>query len=60
MGNEPPVLFLGVFPKRNKVLDALQAAEKLLDSVAFVQKEGDTRKPLKLLRAAIKEVKRSN
>lgn len=32
---------------------AALAAIKLLDSVAFVSKEGDTDKPLRLLRAAI-------
>lgn len=52
-----PVLFLGVLPKKsNVVLDALQAAETLLDSVPFVSKDGDTVKPLRLIRRAIKQV----
>lgn len=55
-----PVLYLGVLPKPTKkksvVLTALLAAEALIDSVAYVNKEGDTVKPLKLIRAAIKEV----
>lgn len=32
---------------------AMRAAERLLDSVAFVATEGDTEEPLRLLRAAI-------
>lgn len=53
---EEPVLFIGVLPKRNVVLEALRESEKLLDSVAFVCEEGDTKKPLRLLRLAIKQV----
>lgn len=54
---EKPVLYLGVLPaKPDPVLVALQAAEMLLDSVAFVKVEGDTIKPLKQIRAAIKKV----
>lgn len=36
-----------------KMLRALHASEKLLDSVAFVTAEGDTDKPLALIRAAL-------
>lgn len=36
-----------------ELLQAARAALKLLESVAFVTKEGDTDKPLRLLRAAI-------
>ncbi len=53
--SEKPVLFLGVLPK-NIVLDALQAADKLLDSVAFVVVDGDTIEPLRMIRKAIKQV----
>ncbi len=51
-----PVLFLGLLPKNNIVLDALQEAERLLDSVAFVAVKGDTVKPLQMIRKAIKQV----
>ena len=55
-----PVLFLGILPKKsNVVLDALKAAEALLDGVAFVKSEGDTVKPLRLIRKAIKQVNTS-
>lgn len=60
MKNQKPVLFLGVLPKKTDVvLDALQEAEKLLDSVACVAVDGDTVKPLKLIRRAIKKVSSS-
>lgn len=58
--SKKPVLFLGFLPKKsNAVLDALLAAETLLDSVAFVKTEGDTVKPLRLIRKAIKQVNSS-
>jgi hypothetical protein len=54
-----PVLFLGTLPKKSDVvLEALEAAYKLLDSVVFVENEGDTLKPLELLTKAIAKVKR--
>lgn len=53
---EKPVLFLGILKKRSVILDALQEAEKLLNSVAYVTKDGDTKEPLRLLRLAIKEI----
>ena len=37
----------------DKAQVALVAAEKLLASVAFVAKEGDTKRPLRLIRAAM-------
>jgi len=40
-------------PKLNKASEALREAEKLLGSVAFVAKEGDTKRPLRLIRAAL-------
>lgn len=51
-----PVLYLGILPKpkRDLVLEALLIAEKLIDSVAYINKEGDTEKPLQLIRKAIK------
>ncbi len=52
-----PVFFLGVLPQRNEVLEALVEAEKLLESVAFVRVEGDTKKPLRKLRSPIRKVK---
>jgi cysteine sulfinate desulfinase/cysteine desulfurase-like protein len=54
--SERPVLYLGLLPKRNVVLEALLESEKLLDSVAYVNNEGDTVKPLRLIRRAIKQV----
>jgi hypothetical protein len=42
-----------LFAASAELLTAARAAFKLLDSVAFVTKEGDTDKPLRLLRAAI-------
>lgn len=55
--SKAPLMLLGVLPKRKRdvVLEALKAAEKLLDSVAYVNKEGDTVKPLRLIRSAIKK-----
>lgn len=56
--SKAPVMYLGVLPKRQKpdvVLEALLAAEKLIDSVAYINKEGDTEKPLRLIRTAIKK-----
>jgi hypothetical protein len=55
--SKAPVLFLGIIPKRRKpdvVLQALLVAEKLIDSVAYINKEGDTVGPLRQIRAAIK------
>lgn len=40
-------------PKIDKATEALHSAEKLLDSVAFVAKEGDTKRPLRLIRSAL-------
>jgi hypothetical protein len=56
MATGKPVLFLGVLPKKSHVLKALIAAEKLLDSVAYVNKEGDTAEVLQLIRLAKMEV----
>lgn len=42
-----------LFAASRDLLDAALAAENLLDSVAFVAREGDTAKPLRMLRAAI-------
>ena len=42
-----------LFAASADLLLAAKAAEKLLDSVAFVSKAGDNKKPLRLLRAAI-------
>jgi len=53
---EDPALFFGVLPKKDVVLEALLESEKLLDSVAFVNQEGDTVKPLRLIRRAIIKV----
>lgn len=39
------------------MLKALVIAEQLLDSVAFVSKQGDTDKPLRAIRAAIAKSK---
>ena len=43
-------------PTVNKAAQALEAAQKLLDSVAFVAKEGDTKRPLRLIRSALANV----
>ena len=40
-------------PKIDKATEALHAAQKLLDSVAVVAKEGDTQRPLRLIRSAL-------
>lgn len=58
MATTKPLLLLGALPKKQKdvVLDALTEAQRLLDSVVFVSSPGDTDKPLRLLRAAIKKV----
>lgn len=57
MASKKPVLFLGVLPKqKDVVLDALEASHALLDSVTFVLAPGDTKKPLRMLKAAIKKV----
>jgi len=40
-------------PKIDRKAEALKAAQQLLDSVAFVAKEGDTKRPLRLIRAAL-------
>lgn len=40
-------------PKVDKTAEALRVAEKLLDSVAFVAKDGDTKRPLRLIRSAM-------
>lgn len=40
-------------PKIDKAAEALRVAERLLDSVAFVAKEGDTKRPLRLIRSAM-------
>lgn len=45
-GMQPP-------QKINKVAEALRAAQTLLDSVAFVAKVGDTKRPLRLIRSAL-------
>lgn len=42
-----------LFAASAELLIAAKAATRLLDSVAFVSKEGDTDGPLRLLRAAI-------
>lgn len=40
-------------PKVNKPVEALLAAQTVLGSVAFVAKEGDTKRPLRLIRSAL-------
>lgn len=40
-------------PKVNKSHEALIAVKTLLDSVAYVAKEGDTKRPLRLINAAL-------
>ncbi|MEM8519518.1 hypothetical protein [Janthinobacterium sp. CAN_S7] len=40
-------------PKIDKTAEALRVAQKLLDSVAFVAKEGDTKRPLRLINSAL-------
>lgn len=40
-----------------ELLEALEIAEVILDSVAFVSEDGDTEKPLKIIRAAIAKAK---
>jgi hypothetical protein len=44
----------GMFAASRSLLDAAIVAERLLDSVAFVAKEGDSAKALGMLRAAIR------
>lgn len=56
MANGKPVLFLGILPKKSNVLKALLAAEALLDSVAYVNAEGDTEEVLRLIQLAKEEV----
>jgi hypothetical protein len=56
IGYDPLVIVMAgstPVPKVNKAAKALREAEKLLDSVAFVAKEGDTKRPLRLIRAAL-------
>lgn len=56
LGYDPLVVVMAgerAAPKINKAAEAMRAAEKLLDSVAFVAKEGDTKRPLRLIRSAL-------
>jgi hypothetical protein len=40
-------------PKIDRATEALRAAQTLLDSVAYVAREGDTKRPLRLIHAAL-------
>ena len=40
-------------PKIDRATEALRAAQTLLDSVAYVAHEGDTKRPLRLIHAAL-------
>lgn len=53
---EKPTVFFGVLPKNNVILEALLESEKLLGSVTYVKQQGDTDKPLRLIRMAIIKV----
>lgn len=56
LGYDPLVIVMNgatAAPKIDKAAEALRAAQKLLDSVAFVAKDGDTKRPLRLIRAAL-------
>lgn len=40
-------------PKVDKAAEALRVAEQLLDSVAYIARKGDTKRPLRLIRSAL-------
>lgn len=54
--DEKPLFLIGTLPKNNAVLEALVTAKELLGSVAFVSQPGDTRKALRLIDRAIKDM----